>query len=81
MDSQGELKPEHAVVGEVAWSANELVSFAEYEAREAPFLGALVAGKELTKVLDAEPFPRLEGTTWSAVADELLGFQGSSRGY
>lgn len=79
VDANGELKPEHAVLDEVAWSATETVSFAEYAEREAGLLAALVEGKNLATVLQAEPFPELEGLTWSAVADELLEFQGPSR--
>ena len=79
LDADGELKPEHAVLDEVPWSEGETVSFAEYVEREAPLLDALILGENLTRVLDAAPFPRLEGTTWLAVADELLEFRGSSR--
>jgi hypothetical protein len=79
LDSNGELKPEHAVPDEVAWSSTEIVSFIEYMKREEALLDALIEGKGLMSVLDAEPFPELAGTSWSAVVDELLEFQGSSR--
>lgn len=79
LDSNGQLKPEHAVLEEVAWSSTETVSFDEYTKREAGLLDAFIEGKGLMAVLDAEPFPELEGTTWSAVVDELLEFQGPSR--
>jgi len=79
LDSNGELKPEHVVLDEVAWSATESVSFAEYSAREAGLLSALMEGKQLTTVLQADPFPELDGMTWSDVVDELLEFQGPSR--
>ena len=79
LDSNGELKPEHAVLDEVAWSSTETVSFDEYTKREAGLLDAFIEGKGLMTVLDAEPFPELEGTTWSAVVDELLEFRGPSR--
>jgi hypothetical protein len=79
LDSNGELKPEHAVLDEVAWSSTETVSFAEYAKREEPLLDALIEGKGLMSVLSAEPFPELQGTTWPAVVDELLEFQGPSR--
>jgi hypothetical protein len=79
LDSNGELKPEHAVLDEVAWSATESLSFAEYAEREAGLLAALLAGDNLTTVLRADPFPSLDGMAWSEVADELLEFQGPSR--
>lgn len=79
LDSSGELKPEHAVFGEVKWSETETLSFAEYAERESKLIEALLGAESLSKVLDAEPFPALEGTSWGAVADELLTFEGSSQ--
>lgn len=79
LDSNGELKPEHAVLDEVAWSSTETVSFADYAKREESLLDALIEGKGLMTVLGAEPFPELAGTTWPAVVDELLEFRGPSR--
>jgi len=79
LDSEGQLKFEHAVLDEVAWSAGQILSFDEYARREAPLLEALLEGKQLMTVLQAQPFPELEGTTWSDIADELRGFHGSSR--
>jgi hypothetical protein len=79
LDSNGELKPEHAVLDEVAWSATESLSFAEYAEREAGLIGALIEGKNLTAVLEAQPFPELNGVTWSEVSEELLDFHGPSR--
>lgn len=79
LDAEGELKPEHAVLNEVAWSPSETISFTEYQDREAGLLDALIEGKNLTAVLGAQPFPALRDTTWPAVADELLEFQGPSR--
>jgi hypothetical protein len=79
LDSNGELKPEHAVLDEVAWSSTETLSFAEYAEREAGLLAALLEGKSLKTVLQAEPFPELEGTTWPEVVEELLEFKGPSR--
>jgi hypothetical protein len=79
LDSEGELKPEHVVLDEVRWSNTETLCFEEYAERESALLQALIEGKGLGAVLDADPFPELHGTTWSAVADELLGFEGSSR--
>lgn len=77
--SDGKLKPEHAVLDEVAWSPTESLSFAEYAAREAGLIEALIEGKNLMTVLGAPPFPRLRGTSWPEVADELLAFRGPSR--
>jgi hypothetical protein len=79
LDSNGELKPEHAVLDDVAWSATESISFAEYAEREAGLIGALIEGNNLMTVLEAQPFPELDGVTWLAVVDELLEFHGSSR--
>jgi hypothetical protein len=79
LDSNGELKPEHAIVGDIAWSATESLPFTEYAAREAALIGALIEGKGLTTVLEAQPFPELDGITWTEVAAELLEFQGPSR--
>ena len=79
LDARGELKPEHAVLDEVKWSADETISFAEYQEREAGLLDALIEGRNLGRVLESEPFPELDGTTWLDVAAELLEFQGPSR--
>ena len=79
LDSNGDLKPEHAVSDEVAWSSTESLPFAEYAGREAGLIGALIEGKHLMAVLEAQPFPQLHGTSWSEVVEELLEFQGPSR--
>jgi hypothetical protein len=79
LDSNGELKPEHVVRDEVAWSADVSLSFAEYSERESALIGALVEGNRLMDVLEAQPFPELEGTTWTEVATELFEFHGPSR--
>lgn len=79
LDSSGELKPEHAVLDDVVWSATETLSFAEYAEREAGIIAALMEGANLMGVLDAQPFPELNGATWGGVADELLEFTGPSR--
>lgn len=79
LDSNGDLKPEHAVLDEVAWSPSELISFAEYAEREARMIDALLAGKGLSTVLSAQPFPELDSMTWAEVADDLLDFGGPSR--
>jgi hypothetical protein len=79
LDSNGELKPEHAVPDDIAWSATESVSFGEYAEREAGLIGALIEGNNLMTVLEAQLFPELDGVTWLAVVDELLEFHGSSR--
>ena len=79
LDSEGELKFEHAVFDEVQWSESETVSFAEYEKRESKLIEALLQGERLGAVLGAEPFPALRETTWAAVADGFLEFQGPSR--
>jgi len=79
LGSNGELKPEHAVLDEVAWSATESLSFAEYAEREAGLIRTLIEGRNLMIALQAQPFPELDGITWTTVADELLEFHGPSR--
>jgi len=79
LDSNGELKPDHAVFDEVFWSSTESLSFAEYAEREADLIGALLEGKNLMTLLGAQPFPKLEGMSWTEVADEMLGFHGAAR--
>lgn len=79
VDSNGELKPEHAVFDEVFWSQDESLPFGEYTAREAGLIGALLEGTNLMTVLDAQPFPTLRGMSWSEVADEMHDFRGPTR--
>jgi hypothetical protein len=79
VDGNGELKPDHAVEEPVAWSKSESVPFVEYARREGSIIDLLLDGKGLRQALDADPFPELEGNTWSDVADELRAFHGPSR--
>ncbi|MFZ1865806.1 MAG: hypothetical protein WAU39_16400 [Polyangiales bacterium] len=79
LDSEGQLKFEHFVLDEVAWAPGEVLSFDEYVRREAPLIEALRDGKQLMTVLQAQPFPPLDGLAWSDVADQLRAFGGSSR--
>ena len=79
LGSDGELKFEHAVLDEVAWSPTETLSFAAYAEREAKVIAGLVEGANLMGVLGAQPFPELNGMSWTDVADELLEFTGPSR--
>jgi len=79
LDSNGELKPEHAVFDEVAWSSTVSLSFAEYAEREASLIERLIEGKNLMTVLGGQLFPKLRAMSWSEVADELLAFHGGSR--
>ncbi len=79
VDSDGDLKPEHAVFDEVFWTQSEPLSFAEYAVREAGLIGSLLEGANLSTVLDAQPFPTLQDMSWSEAADEMLGFHGPSR--
>jgi hypothetical protein len=67
------------VLDEVGWSVDETLSFGEYVEREASLIGALIEGKRLMTVLQAPPFPELDGLAWSDVAGELQAFPGSSR--
>jgi hypothetical protein len=79
LDANGELKPEHAVLEEVRWSASESVSFPEYVERETGLIESLVEGRDLAKLLNASPFPTLRGMTWLEAADEMLDFHGTAR--
>jgi len=79
VDAKGELKPEHMILDEVAWSSTESIPFAEYTEREAGLITALLEGTNLMTVLEAQPFPKLDGMTWLKAADEMLDFHGSSR--
>ena len=79
VDGDGELKPDHAVEGPVAWSESESIPFVEYERREGPVIESLIDGKSLRRALDADPFPELDGRTWNDVANELRAFDGPSR--
>jgi len=79
LDSNGELKPEHAVFDEVAWSSTVSLSFAKYAEREESLIERLIEGRNLMSVLGGQLFPKLRATSWSEVADELLAFRGSSR--
>ena len=78
-DANGELKPEHAVLDEMYWSARESLSFSDYAEREAGLIGALLEGKNLMAALESQPFPSLEGMSWTEVADEMLDFRGAAR--
>jgi len=79
VDARGELKPDHAVIEPMAWTDTESIDFDEYERRETGLIESLLTGDGLAKVLDADPFPPLDGKTWSEAADELRSFGGSSR--
>lgn len=83
LDSNADLKPEHAVLDDIAWSSAQSLSFSEYTEREAWLIEALIEGKNLMTalvgVLEAHPFPKLRGMSWSEVVDELLEFEGPSR--
>jgi len=79
LDSNGELKPEHVVLDEVAWSSSVSLSFADYAEREKGLIADLLEAKNLMTVLGAQPFPELKAMSWSEAADELLAFRGPSR--
>ncbi|MAQ14251.1 MAG: hypothetical protein CMN30_05590 [Sandaracinus sp.] len=48
------------------------VPFEEWRAIEGRMLDALAAGTEPERVLDADPFPRLKGSSWEDQADEFV---------
>ena len=48
------------------------LKFDEWEALEATYLNRLQSRESLQAILDAEPFPRLRGSSWEKQADEFI---------
>ena len=68
-EQDGAIRPNHRVRDEVPIRRGETISFAEYEAIEAPMLQALLEEEASPEsVLDREPFPPLIEGTWGAIA-------------
>lgn len=70
LDEKGALKADRRIK-RVSLSHDEKVDFDVYRALEAEMLGRLAAGERIEDVLDAEPFPELDGTTWDDEADRF----------
>jgi hypothetical protein len=59
-------------VDRIPLSANEQVTFSEWEPIEAEHLHRLRSREPLPRVLDAEPFPPLRGSSWEKQAEEFI---------
>ena len=55
------------------------LKFDEWEALEAEYLARLQSRESLAKILDAEPFPKLRGSSWVKQADEFIGARDGSQ--
>ena len=71
-DNSGRLRADTRVSKRVRITRKRAVSFAEYAEMEAEVLQRLARGEAAAAVLDAPPFPRLRGRTWTDVAEEML---------
>ncbi len=71
-DPAGRLYADHRVSGRVPIAPGRRVGFDQYERIEAGLLGRLAGGEAPARALEAEPFPRLSGRSWSDVAEEML---------
>ena len=60
-------------------SARETVKFAEWDPVEAEYLERLGGREPLPEVLQAEPFPRLRGSSWDKQAGEFIGARDGSQ--
>jgi Fe-S-cluster containining protein len=56
----------------VPLTAKKDVKFDEWETIEAEYLQRLQGRESLAKILDAEPFPKLRGSSWVKQADEFI---------
>ncbi|MFZ1865798.1 MAG: YkgJ family cysteine cluster protein [Polyangiales bacterium] len=53
--------------------AKEHLKFSEWEPLEAEYLHRLQGREPLLRILDAEPFPQLRGSSWEKQAEEFIG--------
>ncbi len=73
-DRRGRLSVDRSVEGRVALTRGSRVGWARYRALEAALLDALAgasAARPVESILEAEPFPPLEGLRWEHVGIEL----------
>jgi len=56
----------------IPMSPNEELKFSDWEPIEAEYLKRLRGREALLEILDAEPFPRLHGSSWDKQADEFI---------
>lgn len=66
------LKADRRVGPKVEIDEGKNVAFARYESIEADLLDDLERGTDPLLVLDAAPFPALEGTSWKKEADDMI---------
>ena len=56
----------------IPMSPGEQLKFSEWEPIEAEYLHRLQGREALLEILDAEPFPKLHGSSWDKQADEFI---------
>ena len=66
-------------VKRVPMSAKEHLKFSEWQPIEADYLSRLNGREPIQRILDAEPFPALRGTSWESQADEFIGARDGSQ--
>jgi hypothetical protein len=78
-DRAGRLSSSHRVGAKVWIGGRSRIAFDRWEREEAALIARLLGGEAPERVLDRAPFPRLAGSTWRAVGEELVEFDGSTR--
>lgn len=63
----------------VPMTAKKEIEFSEWETIEAEYLARLRGREPLLRILDAEPFPRLKGSSWEKQAEEFIGARDGSQ--
>ena len=79
VDEHDDLVFDHHLETDIEWTKGETISFAEYVERETALLKRLSDGDSMKDVLQADPFPPLEGMTWEKVATVLANSDGNTR--
>lgn len=75
----GRLRAYHRVGSRIKLAKRRTVGFAKWQKIEAELLERLAAGEAPATVLEAEPFPDLDGVPWELVAMEMRGLDGPER--
>lgn len=73
VDAGGRLAPNGRVGARVPIDDGRRLAFARFRAVEQAMIDTLLAGADARRVLDVEPFGRLEGERWKTIAAELKG--------
>lgn len=71
-DGDAEIESDRDI-RKVPLTPKKKVSFDAWLAIETPLLASLARGRSAARLLDADPFPKLKGRSWSDVADEFIG--------